>query len=165
MIDPCWEQEFRRRIENFGLSPRRESPTISIKIRPTSGLFYRGESRHAYEVIDDYIRHADLSDTRHEIIEHETGPEILAYLLVGSTAVIELVAAIIKARSEGVRRGDYHREPLELIVRGYDDDGKYFEAKVLQVKPESSVTPKQIETALKKGIAAKKPKKKSSRTR
>lgn len=169
MIDPYWEKEFRRRIENFGPSPRRDSQAISIKIKPTSGLFYRGESGHAYEIIDHYVRHADLSDIKHEIIEHETGPEILAYLVVLvsglSTALIELVTAIIKARSEGIKRGDYHREPLELIVRGYDDDGKYFEEKVLQIKPESRATPKQIESALKNGITAKNPKRKSSRRR
>jgi hypothetical protein len=124
-----------------------------------------------------------LSDIKHEVIEHETGPEILVYLaiVVGGLSVvkggldvaksgldaakslIDLVTTVFKARSEGIKRGDHHREPLELIVRGYDDDGKYFEENVLQIKPESSVTPKQIETALKKGIAAKKSKRKSSK--
>jgi hypothetical protein len=167
MVDPNWEKEFRRRIEEFEPSPRRDRWPISIKIKPTSGLFYRGESGHAYEIIYDYVQNADLSDVKYKPIEHETGPEILVVLTVlaaglGFTkSIVELITAIIKARSEGIKRGDPHREPLELIVRGYEEDGKFFQETVLRISPESSVTPKQIETALKKGISAKKLKRKS----
>jgi hypothetical protein len=165
-------------MEGFLPAPPTNARPISIKIRITSGCFHREHSKEAYTIIDDYVRHADLSDVQYEIVEHESGPEILVYLAVVAAglgavksgldvvkSVIELVTAIVKARSEGIKRGDHPRHPLELIVRGYDDDGKYFEEKVLQIEPQNRVTPKQIETALKKGIAAKKPKTKSSRTR
>jgi hypothetical protein len=54
-------------------------------------LFYRGESRNAYEIIYDYVRNSDLSDIKHEVIEHETGPEILVYLaiVVGGLSVVK----------------------------------------------------------------------------
>ena len=105
-----------------------------------------------------------MSGVKYKIIEHETGPEILVLIAAGVglvTKVVELVTAIIKARSEGIKRGDHHRDPLELIVRGYKEDGKFFQETVLRISPESDMTPKQIETALKKGIAAKKSKSKS----
>lgn len=157
-------------MKAFAPARRTNMRPVSIKIRIASyGCFHREHSKEAYAIIDDYVGRADLSDIQYEIVEHESGPEILVYLAfatAGLTVVkslIELVTAIIKARSEGIKRGDHPSDPLELIVRGYEEDGKFFQETVLRISPESRVTPKQIETALKKGIAAKKPKKKSSK--
>jgi hypothetical protein len=61
-----------------------------------------------------------------------------------------LVTAIIKARSDGIKKGDRPSDPLELILRGHSKDGEYFEETVLRVPPEQLITPKQIEDALAK---------------
>ena len=65
-------------------------------------------------------------------------------------SVVELVTAIIKARSEGIKKGDRPSDPLELIVRRHSKDEEYFEETVLRIPPEHVVTPKQIEDALAK---------------
>ena len=65
-------------------------------------------------------------------------------------SVVELVTAIIKARSEGIKKGDRPSDPLELTVRGHSKDEEYFEETVLRIPPEHVVTPKQIEDALAK---------------
>jgi len=55
----------------------------------------------------------------------ESGPEILGYLAATTTglslakSIVELVIAIIKARSEGIKRGDRPTDPLEVLVRGF----------------------------------------------
>ncbi len=66
-------------------------------------------------------------------MEHESGPELLVFLAVGTAAlslaksVIELITAIFKARSEGVKKGDRPADPLELIVRRDNDEQEYRE--------------------------------------
>ncbi|MGO4881849.1 MAG: hypothetical protein ACLP59_13630 [Bryobacteraceae bacterium] len=55
--------------------------------------------------------------------EHGSGPELLVYLALATAgvtlakSVIDLVVAIIKARSEGVEKGDRPSDAVELIVR------------------------------------------------
>lgn len=156
-MDAYWEKEFRQRMERFGTANVERLAPVSIKIRVTSGCFHREHSRQAYRIIDNYIAEADLSDVRYQIEEHESGPEILVLLAVitaGLTfakSVVELITAIIKARSEGIKKGDVPSDPLELIVRGYRKDGEYFEEKILRIPPEQNITPKQIKEALSKG--------------
>jgi hypothetical protein len=105
-------------------------------------------------MIDDYVRQADLSRIQYQIVEHETGPEILVYLSLTAAglgfvkSIIDLITTIIKARSEGIKRGDVPNDPLELIVRGYLKDGEYFEEKILRIGPKSHPTSKQIKDAL-----------------
>jgi hypothetical protein len=56
--------------------------------------------------------------------------------------------AIIKARSDGIRKGDRPAEPLELIVRGYFGSGEYFEEKVLLINYDQSIDVKTVKKAL-----------------
>ena len=55
--------------------------------------------------------------------EHESGPELLVFVAVVTAgislakSVIDLIVAIIKARSEGIKKGDHPASPLDLIVR------------------------------------------------
>ena len=71
--------------------------------------------------------------------EHESGPELLVYVAVATAgvtlaaSVINLVTAIIKARSEGVKKGDRPDEPIELIVRRVDDRRGLREETILRV--------------------------------
>ena len=157
-------------MERFGAAGHGNLAPVSIKVRITSGCFHREHSPEAYVLIDDFIRHADLSAIQYEIIEHESGPELLVYLAVTTAgltfvkSVVELITAIIKARSDGIKSGDHPDDPLELIVRGYWKDGEYFEEKILRIGPKEKVTIKQIQDSLAKldtKKANKKPKQKS----
>ncbi len=100
--------------------PKRNEVPVSIKIRIVSGCFHREHSPRAYEIID-----AKLSKLPRNVMlgfeEHESGPELLVYVAAGvalTTSVINLVTAIIKARSEGVKkktRSDGQRTKTTLI--------------------------------------------------
>ena len=152
-MDAYWQSEFRKRMQQFG-SASEGFEQVSIKMRAPSGCFHREHSPQAYQIIDHYLAHADFPGVRFHFEEHESGPEILVYLAVTAAglgfakSVVELVTAIIKARSEGIKRGDNPRYPLELIVRGHDKGGKFFENKVLDIPPGKPVTVKLIEDAL-----------------
>ena len=133
-------------MQDFGRAKTDGLAPVSIKVGVTSGCFHREHSPHAYQLIDDYLADADLSDLQFRFEEHESGPELLVYLAVTAAAlgvvksVVELVTAIIKARSEGIKKGDRPSDPLELIVRGHSKDGEYFEETVLRIPPDHVVT-------------------------
>lgn len=130
--------------------------SVSIKVRVASGCFHREHSPEAYRLIDDYLADADLSDACYRIEEHESGPEILVYLAVATAglslakSVVELITTIIKARSQGIKRGDGPAEPLEVIVRGHTKDGEYTEEKILRIPAGTTITTKQLEDAFPK---------------
>jgi hypothetical protein len=155
-MDTYWQEEFRRRIERFGAASTEGLVPVSIKIRITSGCFHREHSPEAFRLIDRYLAGADLADVHYQVEEHESGPEILVYLALAAAglgfakSIVELVTTIIKARSEGIKKGDRPSDPLELIVRGYRKDGEYFEETVLRIPPHQNITPKQIEDTLSK---------------
>ena len=143
-------------MRDFGRAKTDDLVPVSIKVRVTSGCFHREHSPHAYRLIDGYLADADLSDVQCRFEEHESGPELLIYLAVTAAglgvvkSVVELITAIIKARSEGIKKRDRPSDPLELIVRGHSKDEEYFEETVLRIPPEHVVTPKQIKDALAK---------------
>src|SRR5437588_11355378 len=126
-MDPHWERIFHHRMNRF----ERARPTnsnevaVSIKIRVASGCFHREDSPHAYEIIDSKLAKLPRNLTL-DFEEHESGPELLVYLAVAAAgitlakSIIELVTAIIKARSDGVKKGDRPDAPIELIVRRVD---------------------------------------------
>ena|SRR5690349_8249531 len=164
-MDTCWLNQFRQRMQEFGARERDGFVPVSIKIRPVTGCFHREHSSEAYRIIDRHTSDADFSDAHHRIEEHESGPEILVYLAVTTAglslakSIVELITAIIKARSEGIKKGDKPSDPLELIVCGHSKDGEYFEEHVLRIPPSMAVTTKQIEDAVRKAQPAKKRKK------
>lgn len=150
-----WEDEFRRRIKQFETSsPANDDELrVSIKIRVASGCFHREHSRHAYRIIDEYLDAHPSPQI--SFLEHESGPELLVYLSLAaagitlSANVINLVTAIIKARSEGIKHGDRPDYPLELIVRGFDEEGHLREETVLRIDPhQHDVSKELIESAL-----------------
>jgi hypothetical protein len=146
-----WNTEFRDRMARFDTRKREGFAPVSIKVRVTGGCFHREHSPKAYRLIDEYLTHANLSDVRYEVVEHESGPEILVYLAITTAgltlakSVIELITAIIKARSEGIKRGDTPAEPLEIIVRGHTKDDEYTEERIMRIPAGTSITPKQLE--------------------
>lgn len=141
-------------MNRFGGPKADDAVPVSIKVRIASGCFHREHSPEAYRLIDEYLATADLSDCHFQFEEHESGPEILVYMAVAAAglgfakSVIELVTTIIKARSEGIKRGDRPSEPLVLIVRGHSKNSEYFEETVMSIPHGASVTPKQVQDAL-----------------
>jgi hypothetical protein len=167
-MDTVWQSEFRERMERFGGPTPDKRVPVSIKVRIESGCFHREHSPQAYKLIDDFVAKANKSDLHFQIHEHESGPEILVFLdfakagLTFAKSVIELITAMIKARSEGIKKGDRPSDPIELIVRGHSKDGEYFEEKILRIPHDKIVTTKVIEEALTRigKTKKKKPKKK-----
>src|SRR5438445_9042542 len=100
---------------------------VSIKLRVNSECFHRAHSPHAYEMIDQKLRKLAKTDTELTLQEHETGPEVLAYILLATAGlslakeVVGLITEIVKARNEGIERGDRANEPLHLVVRRVHD--------------------------------------------
>ena len=145
-----WEKTFRERMRRFGArrSPQPGDVAVSVKLRVTSGCFHREHSPHAYALIDSQL--ARLSPDP-EFIEHESGPELLVYLEVATAgitlakSVIDLITAILKARSEGVKKGDKPDAPLELIIRRIDDGREFQEEIVFRVGHSQPIDPKAIE--------------------
>jgi len=138
-------------MEDFGANAPDGFAPVSIKIRITSGCFHREHSPAAYRLIDEYLAKADLSDIHYQIEEHESGPEILVYLAVVTAgislakSIVELIIEIVKARSEGIKRGDRPAEPLEIIVRGHMKDCEYVEEKILRIPAGTTITARQLQ--------------------
>lgn len=151
-LDSTWVDQFRRRIRDFGTPMPGDGCAISIKVRVTSGCFHREHSPRAYAIIDDYLASREREAIRVE--EHESGPELLLWLAAGTAtitlikSVIDLVTAIIKARSDGIRQGDRPADPLELIVRNVGPDGRVTEERVLRIHRDDHVDAAALGTAL-----------------
>jgi len=148
-----WLAEFRGRL------PGNRSSSASIKIAVESGCFHREHSPRAYALIDKEVRERSQGKAEDWVHEHETGPEIIAYLALGAAglsfakSVIDLACTIIKARVKGVKEGDHPRDPLVLIVRGVKRDGEYFEEKLLRFEINSPVERVVIEKAPAEAVA------------
>lgn len=131
-----WQETFRARMRRFEKCrpPQPGEISVSIKVRVGSGCFHREHSPRAYALIDQELM-SFPSGPAFEFEEHESGPELLVYVALATAgitlakSVIDLVTAIIKARSEGVARGDGPSSPVELIIRR-TGEGKEFREEV-----------------------------------
>ena len=149
-----WESDFRKRLDFFEhKQSKTEGIPVSIKIRVASGCFHREHSPNAYEIIDANLRSLDVDESI-SFEEHESGPELLVYLALGTAGinltigVVNLVTAILKARSEGIKKGDHPSAPLELIVRTFNDEGKIVEERVLIIDSQHTLDKEEIERAM-----------------
>jgi hypothetical protein len=121
---------------------------VSVKVRVESGCFHREHSPEAYKIIDAQLRRPPECA---EVIEHESGPELLLYLAVTASAlslaksVVELITEIFKARAAGIKKGDHPRDPLVLIVRRVDEKDKYREDVILRIGHTDTVDSDTIE--------------------
>jgi len=159
-VDNPWRNEFRRRMNTFDEHAHDDELAVSIKVRVTSGCFHREHSPQAYRIIDEYLQLQAPEDARWSFQEHESGPELLVYLAVTTaglslaTSVINLVTAIIKARADGIKKGDHPNAPLEIIVRGHHRDGEFYEEQILRVDSRTPLARDVIENALNQGVKA-----------
>jgi hypothetical protein len=155
-----WQRTFRHRMRHFENhhTPPPGSLAVSIKVRVTSGCYHREHSPHAYELIDKHLGTLKRYD-EFAFEEHESGPELLVYVAAVTAgislakSVIDLIIAILKARSEGIKKGDHPTAPLELIVRSVYKEGEYKEETVLQIGHHDTVDRKMIEKHVKKAVA------------
>ncbi len=151
-----WSKQFRARMDSFGACKlaRRGEAAISIKIRVTAGCFHREHSPHAYDLIDAELEQIDLDFDRLGFEEHESGPEVLAYVAFAAVgfglakSVIDLVVAVLKARSESVRKGDRPSDPLEIVVRHFDDSGAVKEETAFRIGHADLVRRAEVENQL-----------------
>lgn len=151
-----WADEFAGRMRDFEQKSRHNlnDIAVSVKIRAPSGCFHREHSPNAYGFIDSYLS-THPSDIVFE--EHESGPELLVILATATAgltlakSVIDLITTVIKARSEGIKKGDKPDHPLELTIRRHDGTGVKEEI-VLRARPDDNITRLMIENAVKNGI-------------
>ena len=145
-----WKEDIRRRLDAFSERNESDGFAISIKFRPPECFCRGNHAPVANRLIDDYQRHHPFDRDQYEYVEHESGPELLVYLAVGVAAlgvlksVIELATAIVKARSEGAKKGDQQHGPLVIVVRGFWPDGEFFERPVIKAALEPSPNEKVI---------------------
>jgi len=152
-VDARWQETFRNRMHHFEArrAPLPGETAVSIKVRVSSGCFHREHSPRAYELIDRSLDKLAAIDSGFAFEEHESGPEILVYLALGTAgitlakSIIDLITAIIKARSEGIRRDDHPSHPLELIVRRVHNGQEFREETVLRIGHRDSLDETQIE--------------------
>ncbi len=159
-MDREWQETFRNRMRGFEArrAPGPGEAAVSIKVRVASGCFHREHSPRAYELIDRSLTKLPGSDGSFAFEEHESGPEILVYLAVTTAglslakSIIDLITAITKARSEGIKKGDHPSEPLELIVRRVHDAQEFREETVLQIGHKDAVDEVKVEQQLKDAL-------------
>jgi hypothetical protein len=159
-VDREWQETFRNRMRGFEArrAPRPGEAAVSIKVRVVSGCFHREHSPRAYELIDRSLTKLPGTDGSLAFEEHESGPEILLYLAVTTAglslakSVVDLITAIIKARSEGVRKGDHPSDPLELIIRRVHDAQEFREETVLRIGHKDTVDEARVEKQLKNAL-------------
>jgi len=155
-----WHRTFRHRMRDFEDRKRfpQGSLSVSIKLRVTGGCYHREHSPRAYEIIDRYL--AKIKDSEEFVFEeHESGPELLVFVAAATAgislakSIIDLIVAIIKARSEGIKKGDHPQAPLELIVRRTQKAGQFEEETVLRIGHHDDIKPDIIEERLKESLS------------
>jgi hypothetical protein len=137
-----WQAEFRHRMRRFGHVHRSAAggTPVSIKVRVQSGCFHREHSPHAYTLIDKYLHSLTPDDADFSFEERESGPEILVWIaattagLTLAKSIVDLITAIIKARSESVKKRDHPSEPIELIVRRVTKHDEFEEERILRLR-------------------------------
>jgi hypothetical protein len=151
-----WERDFRHKIDTFEAAhlPDRKGLAVSIKIGSAGGCYHRQCSPQAYNIIDAYLNTHPLDNELIGFEEHESGPELLVYLALGTAgislakSVIDLITTIIKARQEGIRAGDRRDAPIQLRIRRVETDKTVKEDIVLSFTPYDVVNKDILDKAL-----------------
>ena len=132
---------------------------ITIKIRVEKGCFCSAHSPVANELIDTIMQQYNSNDFEYH--HHESGPEIIAWLALGTAgltvtkSLIDLITAIINACKRGKEKDDNLHGKLVLIVRDTHRTETSTEEFVLEVYDKDLVAAEHIEKALEYGIRKK----------
>jgi len=129
---------------------------ITIKIRAEKGCFCRSHSKETNRLIDEIIE----QDHNHELNynEHESGPEIIAWLALGTAgltvtkSLIDLITAIINACKNGRKKGDDHEGKLLLIVRDTHRTENSTEEIVLEIYDNDMIDSAKIKKQLNQAL-------------
>jgi hypothetical protein len=151
-----WENELTERIKTFRQENQLDTNilVLSIKIRVTNGCFHREHSPIAFKIIDSL----NYSKLENKVIEHENGPEIIAYIALAAASIsflqstISLVTEILKARQDGISKGDNPKDSLKVIVRGFDKKGRLKEEEIIEVNSSKPIDKNIIEETLNKTL-------------
>lgn len=150
-----WREIFHRRMMQFEKNHFMDKGTpVSIKIRVGTGCFHREHSPQAYKIIDQYLESLEEENIDFSFEEHESGPEILVFLAVTTAgitlakSIIDLITVIIKARTEGIKKGDSPSAPIKLIIRRSRSDSKVTEEEVMHFETNDPVDEIEIEETL-----------------
>lgn len=156
-----WQRTFRNRMHDFeaGHNVPPGAVPLSIKVRVSSGCYHREHSPHAYSLIDRHLTELITHD-EFSFEEHESGPEVLVFVAAMTAgislakSIIDLIVAIIKARSEGIKKGDHPASPLELIVRCTYKGEEFREETILRIGHDEAINREIIEERLKRSISS-----------
>lgn len=121
-----------------------------------SGCFHREHSPEAYILIDEAL--LEIKDDEIYFEEHESGPEIIAWVALGTASltlaksVFDFVTAVINARAKGRAQGDTRDGNLVLIIRNTHHTADSKEETVLEIYDKELVSSKQIKDAIDRGL-------------
>jgi hypothetical protein len=145
------QKQIQDRLETFQRDKGREGFSVSIKFQAPRCFCRDHCAPEAYRLIDDYLTSHPLNPKYCECVEHETGPEVVVYIVTGVafiTSLINLVAAILKACSDGQKKGDKPCNQLIIVIRGFNTDNVFYEKQILKVNPEIPPTKNAIKESL-----------------
>lgn len=135
---------------------RMQMEQITIKIRAEHGCFCRSHSRETIKLIDEIVRNSHTHEFEYH--EHESGPEIIAWLALGTAgltvtkSLIDLITAIINACKEGRKKGDNHSGKLKLIIRDTYRTENSTEELVLEIYDNDLIDSAKVKEAIESGI-------------
>lgn len=144
--------KFRYRLEDFEATTLKTGVACSLKWRTTTGRFDRRSSPAAYKIIEGCVRRSGAPGRWVEV--HSNGPELLVYLTVTPAGfavgqdVVALLTEMACARAEGIQQGDRATDPLELIVRRFDERGRYVEQSLLSLASRARISTAELAEAL-----------------
>lgn len=153
-----WNEELDQRINNYSHNHkiREGEEAISIKIRAEEGCFHKSCCPYALKMI--YQKMNEMDQEEFEYIEHESGPEIIAYISLTASglllvkSIIELITTIIKARFDGQKHGDGHKgSPVTLIIRKTKKGKVVIEEKIMTFSESDEVSNDIINTLISDG--------------
>ena len=145
-----------------------EKTQITIKIRTEKGCFCPSHSPEAHSVIEEWQR-SNMGVNDIIIHEHESGPEIIAWLALGTAgltvtkSVIDLITSIINACKRGKEKGNNLHGKLLLIVRDTYRTETSTEEIVWEIYDKDIVTNEKVRKAIERGIKSNSEKHKNGR--
>ena len=135
---------------------RIHAESITIKIRTEHGCFCRNHSRETNRLIDEIFQRNNSYEFDYH--EHESGPEIIAWLALGTAgltvtkSLIDLITAIINACKEGRKKGDNQGGKLMLIVRDTYRTENSTEEIVLEIYENDLIDSAKVKKAIESGV-------------
>jgi len=153
-----WKHEFRSHMTDLKNYVQKGDYPLSIKIQIASGCCERRCSPNAWNIIDNYILKNGSQINNAQLIEHESGPEILLGLAIKTAyitlakSILDLINTIIKAIYEGSKKGDKAKGPIDIVIRRVINDGEYKEEITYSIKQDEYIEQDKFDNILKKAI-------------